>query len=264
MFGLGIKPKLEKAAKELMLDSKHWVRPRIIGNAGADNLGVVFSEPHDMPIGDRIMLYGLIRGLKPKAALEIGVRWGGSSRIIATAMQANGEGQIAGLDPDITNFRPKPAELHGRYHLVEGYSPDDTHKALEKIGGNADLVFIDAVHTYSAVKEDFRGVYEHLNPGAHILFHDAFHQGVQQAVQEVLSGYECLTDLGLMSRNATAEPPVSYSGLHIVRFGQTPYETLLAEAHAREGVEPPEIDKKYWDHDPYAMRIGNPLGRPDK
>ncbi|MEL6111366.1 MAG: CmcI family methyltransferase [Pseudomonadota bacterium] len=264
MFGLGLKAKAKSLGEQLQMMAQHGARPRLVGNRSEDRIGVVFSEPHDMPLGDRILLYGLIRGLKPEAVLEIGVRWGGSARIIAAAMEANGRGAIVGLDPDLSNFRPHASELFGRYHLVEGYSPDDTEKALAKIGGMTDLVFIDAVHTYAAVKEDFRGVYEHLKPGAHILFHDAFHQGVQQAVQDVLAEYDGLTDLGMMSRNATSEPPLSYSGLHMVRFGETAFETLLTDAHARNGAEPPDIDEKYWNYDLYANRIGNALGRPDK
>lgn len=261
MFGLGIKRRIRGGITALSEASySHIFKPRLFPK-GKERLDVVFSEPHDMPIGDRIMLYALIRGLKPERYLEIGVRWGGSARIVATAMQANGFGKVVGLDPDLSNFRPGKRELFGRVELVEGYSPDDTGRAVEALGGKPDLVFIDAVHTCSAVREDVKGVLPYIEDGAHILFHDAFHQGINRAVDEFLAENDGFTDLGIVSKNASIGTPVSYTGLRLVRKGGIDFEKELFAAHDREGEPHPEISSSVWDHDPYANRAGNPLGR---
>lgn len=263
-LGLGIAPRLRAFANAVRERRVALTVPRLVLRGRRENLAVVFSEPHDMPMSDRLMLYALIRGLKPERYLEIGVRWGGSARIVATAMEANGFGEAVGLDPDLGSFRPRPRELFGRYRSVRGYSPEDTGKAAALVSAPFDMVFIDAVHTYSAVKADLAGVLPFLAEGGHILFHDAFHQGVNGAVDEFLAGDAGFTDLGVMSRDPSVGLPVSYGGLRLIRKGAAPFEGLLAAAHARNGVPAVQLDRAVWDHDVYAEIMGNPLGRPDR
>jgi len=263
VLGLGLKSKASQiwaAANEKLTNI---FQPKLIMKGKKEDLSVVFSEPHDMPIGDRIVLYGLIRGFKPRTYLEIGVRWGGSARIVSTAMEANGFGKAVGLDPDLSNFRPKTAELFGRYEMIKGYSPEDTPKAIAKLS-SLDFVFIDAVHTYSAVKSDLEGILPHLPENTLLLFHDAFHQGVNQAVDEFLNEHGQFIDWGMVSRNAAVGAPVSYAGLRLMRRSIPAFSTELAEAHERAGVAAPVLSSEFRDHDPYAIRMGNPLGRPDK
>ncbi|MEM1430779.1 MAG: class I SAM-dependent methyltransferase, partial [Pseudomonadota bacterium] len=218
-----------------------------------------------MPIEDRIVLYALIRGLKPKSYLEIGVRWGGSARIVAAAMEANGSGEGVGLDPDLSAFRPRRKDLHGRYRTLQGCSPDDTAKAAALLGRSVDFAFIDAVHTYSAVKADAGGLLPYCSPGGYVLFHDAFHQGINRAVDEFLEKNHDFIDLGILSKNPEVGLPVSYGGLRLIKRGTaTEYSADLASAHARAGMAEPKLEEAVWDYDPYANRIGNPLGRPDK
>lgn len=261
MFGLGLKARAHKATNLARDHLRNLVRPRLLMKGSHENIAVVFSEPHDMPIGDRIVLYGLIRGLKPKTYLEVGVRWGGSARIVANAMQANGFGKAVGLDPDLSAFRPRRSELHGRYTMRTGYSPEDTGKAAKALPAPVDFAFIDAVHTYAAVKADLEGVLPFLAESAHILLHDAFHQGIDQAVLEFLEKHPEFQDLGILSKNADVGLPVSYAGLRLLRRGPTPFLTDLSDAHARAGLEAPKLDPETWNFDPYANRIGDPMGR---
>ncbi|MEO1467692.1 MAG: class I SAM-dependent methyltransferase [Pseudomonadota bacterium] len=263
MLGLGIAPRLRQFGREARRRLAHLARPRLVPGGRGERVDVIFSEPHDMPMGDRIVLYGLVRGLKPATYLEIGVRWGGSARIVANAMEANGFGQAVGLDPDLSNFRPGAGALFGRYATVEGYSPEDTPKAAARLDGPIELAFIDAVHTYSAVKSDLAGVAPLMAPGGHVLFHDAFHQGINEAVDEFLRANPDFVDLGMVSRNASVELPVSYFGLRLIRKGPLDFAAELGRAHARDGTPMPALSAEVWDHDPYAERMGNPLGRPD-
>jgi hypothetical protein len=261
MFGFGLKSKAEGAWVRSREVVSNLAKPRLLSWGSRENLGVVFFEPHDMPLGDRIVLYGLIRGLKPKRYLEIGVRWGGSTRIVANAMESNGFGAVVGLDPDLSNFRPRPSILHGRVRLVKGYSPEDTGRAAALLGGPLDFVFIDAVHTYTAIRQDLASVLPHLAEYAHILFHDAFHQGINQCVDEFLAETPGYTDLGIVSANPETGLPVSYGGLRLIRKGSLAFSDVLSDAHQQAGLPPPRLDPSIWDHDAYALRVGNPLGR---
>jgi predicted O-methyltransferase YrrM len=262
-FGLGIEPKLRSSFGRVRQALRNLTRPRLILRGSRENLAVVFSEPHDMSIGDRIVLYSLVRGLKPRGYLEIGVRWGGSARIVATAMEANGFGYAVGLDPNLTAFRPSRAELHGRYQLVQGFSPEDTGTAAAKLDTPLEMIFIDAVHTYSAVKADLAGALPYLAEGGYILLHDAFHQGIDAATKEFLADHPNFHDLGIVSRNAVVGDPVSYNGLRLMRHGPEDFAKRLHDAHQNSGKPPPLLSKEFWDHDPYAIRIGNAMGRKD-
>jgi predicted O-methyltransferase YrrM len=264
MFGLGLKGRLARMRRRVAQNLKNLFRPRMIMKGSFENLDVVFSEPHDMPIGDRIVLYALIRGIQPKSYLEIGVRWGGSARIVANAMEANGFGKAVGLDPNVSDFRPKEKELHGRYQAVTGYSPEATPKAAHVLGSEIDFVFIDAVHTYSAVKADLEGVTRFLSPGGYVLFHDAFHQGINQAIDEFLEQHTDFIDLGIVSKNPVVDLPVSYCGLRLIKKGSAgDFLSDLSVAHSRAGLDEPKLSDVVWDYDPYANRVGNALGRPN-
>lgn len=260
-YGLGLAPKMRRRLRRSGKAIRNFLRPRLLLRRNFENIAVVFSEPHDMSIGDRIVLYGLIRGLKPERYLEIGVRWGGSARIVSTAMEANGFGKAVGLDPNVNGFRPSKSELHGRYQLVQGYSPEDTARAIRGLDGGIDFVFIDAIHTYTAVKADLNGAASYLNDGGYILLHDAFHQGINAAADEFLAANPEFTDLGIVSRNAIVGTPVSYMGLRLLRKGGEDFALRLGEAHKRTGSPPPILNPETWDYDPYANRLGNPMGR---
>ena len=151
-----LRRRLRKVRDEVrFLLYNRFTRPHLYSLSTQERIGVVFHEPTDMCATDRIMLYALVRGLRPERALEIGVRWGGSARIISNAMEDNGAGQIVGLDPDNTVFRPGAAELHGRYRFCVGYSPQDVPRAVAMLDGPLDFAFIDALHTHDASYADF-------------------------------------------------------------------------------------------------------------
>ena len=218
----------------------------------------MFHEPTDMCATDRIMLYALVRGLRPERALEIGVRWGGSARIISNAMEDNGAGQIVGLDPDNTVFRPGAAELHGRYRFCVGYSPQDVPRAVAMLDGPLDFAFIDALHTHDASYADFKAVIPFMAPGAHILLHDTYHQGIDAAVREVIAETPGCVDCGFLTRSPEIKLPVLYQGLRLVRFGDPDIDTkkLIQDACLRNGSKPPTLHPYYNNWDDWANGEG--------
>ncbi len=66
--------------------------------------------------------------------------------------------------------------------------------------------------------------------GAHILFHDTYHQGIDKAINQVISENPKLIDLGFITRNPDVQKPVSYQGLRLVRLGEVDSHTLIVEA----------------------------------
>lgn len=252
-MGLGIRNTLRRAAVEARyLWANTAGRPRLHRAGTPERLGVLYTEPSDMCIPDRVMLYALVRGLRPERVLEIGVRWGGGARIVSAALEdTGGPGRAIGIDPATEAFRVRPRELFGRYELVRGYSPGAIPEAVAKLGGEVDLAIIDAMHTHDHALADFRGVAPHLAAGGHVLLHDTFHQGIDRAVAEVLDEHPGSVDCGFLTRypNITAAP-VAYQGLRLIRLGTPDSRELIAEAYRRSGRPAPEFspDLLNWDH----------------
>jgi predicted O-methyltransferase YrrM len=255
-LGLGLRTALRKTRDEISYFTTNRLRrPNLYDLNSAERIGSAYREPSDMCLTDRLMLYALVRGLRPKLGLEIGARWGGSARIITNAMEDNDVGQLVGIDPEIENFRVHKRDLHGRYILVRGYSPQDLPTAVGKLnGGPLDFVFIDAMHIHDAVRADFLGVLPYLGDGAHVLFHDAFHQGIDQAIREVLNNNREFADCGFITRNAQVGYPVSYQGLRLVRKGAVNAERLISECYERQFQKTPPFSEEFWNFDEYYNR----------
>jgi predicted O-methyltransferase YrrM len=259
MFGLGIKRKLNNLQDEVSFALRnHIFKPRLYDLNTSERIGAAYRVPSDMCETDRVMLYALVRGLRPRFALEIGVRWGGSARIIANAMEENGIGTAVGIDPESGAFRVNPKELHGRYQLMEGFSPQAIPKALQLLGTDfVDFVFIDALHTHDAVYADFNGCLPYLASGAHVLFHDAYHQGIDKAITQVIKNHKKdFNDLGFITRNPEVYNPISYQGLRLVRFKEVDSHSLIKEAYKRSGMPEPIFHNSLRNYDGFANRIG--------
>jgi predicted O-methyltransferase YrrM len=258
---------LRSKISHLRAEAQYFIRnsrkPRLYDLSTPERVGCVYHQPTDMCSTDALMIYALVRGLRPKLALEIGVRWGNSGRIIANAMEENKSGRIVGVDPATENFRVKSADLHGRYTLLEGASPEIIPKAVEVLGGAPDFVFIDAMHVYSAVVQDFTAVLPYLAENAYILFHDTYHQGVDQAIRTVIESNDSLTDCGILTREPWVVDPVSTGGLRLVRKGPVNSERLIAEGYERAGRPVPPFSREFWDYDEYYRLIQAQSSRED-
>jgi cephalosporin hydroxylase len=256
-LGFGLRAKFERARAELLYFGRNSLgRPNLYDLNSPERVGCAYREPSDMCPTDRLMLYAIVRGLRPKLALEIGARWGGSARIITNAMEDNGVGQLIGLDPELESFRVPKNELHGRYLLVRGHSPQDVPATVAKLNGRAlDFVFIDAMHTHDAARADFLAVVPYLDEGAHVLFHDTFHQGVDQAIREVLHDNPDFADCGFITRSPDLGFPVSYQGLRLVRKGAVNSQRLISECYQRQNKTPPPFSEELWNYDEYYNRV---------
>nr|WP_311538577.1 class I SAM-dependent methyltransferase [uncultured Bradyrhizobium sp.] len=244
-FGFGLRDKFNKAKKEIAIRTANtFAKPN-------KNISAVYFHPSDMCEPDRIMLYALIRGLRPARVLEIGARWGGGARIISSALEDSGFGKAVGIDPEPKNFRPTPKELFHRYELMTGYSPGAIPEAVRKLGGGIDLAFIDAMHTHDHVLADFEGVIPFMAEGSHVLLHDTFHVGINRAIEEVLSANPTFVDCGFITRypNIMDNAPVAYEGLRLVRTSTPANHITMKSVYDLTGkdasLSPEHIN---WDH----------------
>ncbi|WP_116367394.1 class I SAM-dependent methyltransferase [Parahaliea mediterranea] len=128
--------------------------------------------------------YDLVEAIRPKTVVELGVYNGLSFFTFCQAMVENdidgvayavdcweGDEHTDAYDDSIF----KDVQSHAREHyrgisyLMKMYF----HEALQHFEDDSiDLLHIDGLHTYEAVKEDFETWYPKVKPGGIVLFHD--------------------------------------------------------------------------------------------
>jgi predicted O-methyltransferase YrrM len=189
-----------------------------------DSLQVLRAAPCWMTRAERVMLYALAFGLRPRRYLEIGTLYGGSALIVSTALEAAAcEGLLVCLD-DGAQIGPELwSRMAGRTRLVKGRSPGALPQARTAAGGAFDLVLVDGDHTYAGVRRDMDAVLPYVAPGGHVLCHDAYNDEVARALEEVVAARpEQLLDLGVLTREFTTErtaggATVRWGGLRLLR-----------------------------------------------
>jgi predicted O-methyltransferase YrrM len=128
--------------------------------------------------------YDLVEALRPRMVVELGVYNGLSFFTFCQALQdfdVNGvayavdtwEGDAHTDSYDESIFREVQAHAREHYrgfaYLLRMYF----HEALPQFADDSiELLHIDGLHTYEAVREDFESWYPKVRPGGVVLFHD--------------------------------------------------------------------------------------------
>jgi predicted O-methyltransferase YrrM len=179
---------------------------------------------------EKLCLYSLAMAMQPTATLEIGRARGGSTLVLAAALEHVPGSRFVSLDPNsLPEHSISPhlrARLSAQVTFIDGHSPADLPQASAAVGGKFDLVFIDANHYYEPCRADLRGVIPYLNDKAVILLHDGHFKGVKDAIQTCLEEGLGLIDCGLVAATDCRKfadqiyrgEPSIYGGIHMLRF----------------------------------------------
>lgn len=152
--------------------------------------------------GHRAFAEWLVAERAPTTVVELGVDYGYSLFVFANALKtANPSGHVTGIDhfkgDEQTGFRNTRVGVEalltknelGNVTLIEG-----DFQAVEKTWTTPiDILHIDGLHTYDAVKADYAAWRPHLAPKGVILFHDIHVPNpsyqVKQVFDELTDGY---------------------------------------------------------------------------
>lgn len=127
--------------------------------------GYIYRNDGDMR-SHEFFLYGLVRGIKPKRILEIGVRTGISTM---TMMQAVMDDRIQ-CDYHICDIDPACLNLEYPFPITSHImASDDLATQWDK---RIDLLMIDGCHEYSQVHRDLVNFMPYVLPSGFILLHD--------------------------------------------------------------------------------------------
>lgn len=187
------------------------------------SLAAIADVGAEMMMPEKVLLYGLIFGLKPRRCLEIGTFRGGSAQVIHAAMDDNGFGRLVCVDPE-PRMTPEVRErIAARSTVIQGPSPDVLPEARRAAGGAFGFALIDGDHGRAGVLRDIEGVLEHVDDGAYLLFHDCHFHEVEAAIDEALRRHpRRLVDCGVLSvaRNPVTTDDgeeVVWGGLRLLR-----------------------------------------------
>jgi hypothetical protein len=171
---------------------------------------------------ERVLIYSLVYGLRPRRCLEVGTFQGGSAVLIVAALDDIGDGRLVCVDPHPKVPEEVWAGLAHRAAMVAGPSPAALAEAAGVAGGGFDFALIDGAHGYAEVVADFEGALPVLADDAYLAFHDANFSEVRDGIDHVLARYPGeLTDVGLLSTMRIAEPDRPdrvWGGVRVVRF----------------------------------------------
>lgn len=160
----------------------------------------------EMLLPERVALFSLVYGTKPRTVLEIGTFRGGSALIMVQAMDASGFGELVCVDPQPRIPPAVWSAIAHRATLFEGASPGIIGQAAEAAPGGFDLALIDGDHSYEGALADAEAVLPRLAPGGRIAFHDAHFDQVERAIDDFVMRHPELRDAGLISVEANPVP----------------------------------------------------------
>ena len=136
----------------------------------------------EFSIDEQKFFHGLLRIIKPKKIVEIGVSCGGSTVLILNAIKDIEGAKLFSIDKSIYWYRDeskktgflvkeKFPELMNKWTLFTGGL---TAEFIETISDGIDLVFIDTIHATPGEMLDWLMVLPFLKKEAIVVFHDTF------------------------------------------------------------------------------------------
>jgi len=179
-----------------LLSDVHWVYQRTRAAAFVEGLcgaqpGSAHAFVHELVkegIHERkeVLLYLLVRSLRPERVVETGVWYGWSSRAILTALHANDHGRLTSIDlptvghgrtyPDgtfdvthvgaaVDTGRVVPEYLRARWDLhVVANAAESTAVLRTAANEGIDLFLHDSEHSYENMTREFRLAWDGLRP----------------------------------------------------------------------------------------------------
>lgn len=184
---------------------------------GFDKIARCRDSKAHLAMRERVFLYSLVYSLGPRWSLEIGTYEGGSAEIISDALDdLQFGGRLISIDPNPGQISIDRQRIRHNTDFVEGYFPRDIAKVMPPGGAKFDFAFVDGDHRYEGVLADLRALGAILNGGAHVLLHDAYHDGVDRAIRDaVKSGW--FSDGGRVGRVINdLTPGELYGGFHLL------------------------------------------------
>ena len=128
-----------------------------------------------------LMIYEVVREMKPELVFEIGVCKGYSTKTILSALEDNKKGKLYSCDiKDRSDIIPEELKEYWDFKQINSL---DYHKQWNL---PIDILIIDRDHSYEMAKADFENYEKFVKNGKYIFFHDTVSwEGSKKFFQEI-------------------------------------------------------------------------------
>lgn len=126
-----------------------------------------YSDKGDMD-AHKLMIYSIVRGIKPKAILEIGIRSGVSTMAMCWAVE---DGKI-NVDYHCCDINRECENIQAQTNVFLNFHIMPSDGLAKEWNKKIDILFIDGCHEYSQVKRDYLNFGKFVNQGGFIFLHD--------------------------------------------------------------------------------------------
>lgn len=133
-----------------------------------------FPENWAANSGTLLVLYGLVRAVRPETVVETGVANGVSSLVLLQALSRNGHGRLVSFDTSSSAGGILGPEERGRWtlHVLPAAQPGPALTDVLATLPTVDLAFLDADHSYPGQTREYEAVRAKLRPGAWLVSDD--------------------------------------------------------------------------------------------
>lgn len=148
-------------------------------------------------LGEKMLLYWLIRETKPLNVLETGTHRGLATLFMAAALKDNAEGDQIGAG-HITTYDPYEYGQLGNFSKFPELYPFITYKQErgdKMTEEQIDFAFIDGYHGYLDVIQEIDVLLPRLAAQAIVVFHDCWYE--EEGVQNGTAVNDAIKDAGL-------------------------------------------------------------------
>ena len=169
-------------------------------------------------------LYGLCRGMKPKATLEIGLAYGFSTTYFLAAIHENGAGHHTAIDPlqsrlwdGIGRQGPQNLGMGASFRFMEAKSVPALAQ-LADWGETFEVIFIDGNHRFDDVLLDFTLSAGVCPMGGCIVLDDLWMSSIRRAVAFIRSNRQDFEEL---------ETPANIAAFRRIREDARPWHHFV-------------------------------------
>lgn len=148
-----------------------------------DELNDSIPQDDSATLEERMLLYSIIRAIKPKVAVEIGTHRGLAAVYMACALHDNGSGILHTTDP--VDYEQKTNMT--KWPQLEKFVKTYLKKGSELDVNDVDFLFVDGFHEEPAVLEEMAHFMPRLTQNAVVVFHDCGGDNVQVGVNAAIT-----------------------------------------------------------------------------
>ena len=159
---------------------------------GRDGEAIIKPLPASIDRSEGESLYRMVRDLKPKRTLEVGLAWGISTLFMCQGLEDNGEGHHTAIDPYQCAFEQLGVynvERAGLKHRLTVYEEESQLVLPRLVDGKQkfDLVFIDGSHLFDAAFIDFFYADRLIPVGGLLVFDDLWMPAIRKMLHFIVN-----------------------------------------------------------------------------